>query len=136
MHKAEIAEYLFQAYVDLCFQSIDGLTLGHLSAYRDELDIELLQVLHKKAVDLQLPDRDGRTILHYCSVARSLKTRRALSFLCHEIGLALDSHDSNGKTTLDLAIEAHEQEHCSTMFQIKQWSTTEQLLREWQRDKL
>ncbi|KAK4894790.1 hypothetical protein LTR49_028349, partial [Elasticomyces elasticus] len=133
-HKAEVAEYLFQAYADPSFQSVGGLSLGHLSAHGDELDIELLQVLAMNAVDLRLPDHDGRTILHHCAAAGSLETRRALSFLCNEIGLALDSHDNNGKTTLDLAIEAREQERRSTMFRAKQWSTTEQLLREWQRD--
>jgi ankyrin repeat protein len=130
-HKAEIAEYLFQAHADSSFRTIDGLTLGHLSASADELGIELLQVLAKNSVQLQLPDRNGRTILHHCALAGSLQTRSALNFLCHKVGLSIKSPDKTGKTALNLAIEARDKDHHPMMFRSERWSTTERLLRSY-----
>ena len=82
---------------------VDGLTLGHLSASANDLGVELLQVLAENHVDLQLRDRDGRTILHHCALAGSLETADALSFLCNDAGLSTNSHEKDRKTPLDLA---------------------------------
>ena len=133
-HKAEIAGYLFQAHADSSFRTIDGLTLGHLSASADELGVELLQVLAKNSVELQLPDRNGRTILHHCGLAGSLETRSALNFLSHEVGLSIKSPDKTGKTALNLAIEARDKDHHPMIFRPERWSTTEQLLRSYRVD--
>ena len=133
-HKAKIAEHLFQAHADPSFRTVDGLTLGHLSASADELDIELLQVLARNFVDLQLPDQDGRTILHHCAVAGSLKTRVALRFLCNEVGLSTRSYDKNRKTSMDLATEACDEDHHWMMFRPRRWQLTAQLLRMWELD--
>ena len=129
VHKAEIVGYLFQANADPSFRTIDGLTLGHLSASADELGIELLRVLANNSVDLQLPDRNRRTILHHSVLAGSLTTKSALNFLCHEVGLSKSSLDNSGKTALDLAFEAHDKDHDPMMFRPERWSTTEKLLR-------
>ena len=133
-HKAEVAGYLFQAHADPSFRTVDGLTLGHLSASADELDIELLQVLANNAVDLHLPDRNRRTILHHCALAGSLTTKSALNFFCHEVGLSISSLDISGKTALDLAVEALDKDHDPMMFRPERWSTTEQLLRAYELD--
>ena len=133
-HKAEITAYLFQAHADSSFRTVNGLTLGHLSASADELDIELLQVLANSSVDLQLPDQNQRTILHHCASAGSLKNRIALNFVCHEVRLSINCRDNNGKTALDLAIEAHNRGRHPMMFRPKRWSTTEQLLRAYEMD--
>ena len=134
VHKAEIAEYLFQAHADPSFQTVDGLTLGHLSASADELDIELLRVLANNFVDLQLPDRNRRTILHHVASAGSLTAKSALKFLCQEVGLSISSLDNSGKTALDLVVEERNKDHHPMLFRPDRWSTTEQLLRAYELD--
>jgi ankyrin repeat protein len=128
-HKAEIAEYLFSNGADAGFVTPDGLNLGHLAAAADEVGCALLRAFVRNGVNLESQDDKDRTILHHCALHGSLETDEALDFLCNDVGLSLDSADTDGMTPSQISAAMRSERRHPMLFRSDRWDLAEELLR-------
>ncbi|KPM35923.1 hypothetical protein AK830_g10649 [Neonectria ditissima] len=123
-----VAQLFLQRGSDTSFKARKGgLGLRHLHAHSWKVNMELLVVLAKCGVDLQAEDDDGRTVLHHCAIAGSLKND-VFVFLRDVVGLSENSQDVYGKTPKQYAAEMRTMDHHRLIFDRHRWSRTEQIL--------
>lgn len=125
----EVIQLLFQGGSDATFKTrADGLTLAHMHAKSAmQVRVEILRVLARFEVDLQVTDNQSRSVLHHCAIRGSL-TKEAVFFLRDEVGLLLTDKDVHGKTAVDYAAAAKQQWRHPDMYDRGRWSRTEEIL--------
>ncbi|KAJ2984020.1 hypothetical protein NQ176_g271 [Zarea fungicola] len=125
----EVIQLLFQGGSDATFKTrTDGQTLAHMHAKSaKQLRVEILRVLARFEVDLQVTDNQSRSVLHHCAIRGSL-TKEAVSFLRDEVGLLVTDKDMHGKTAIDYAVAAKQRWRPPDMYDRDRWSRTEDIL--------
>ncbi|KAJ3496369.1 hypothetical protein NLG97_g2707 [Lecanicillium saksenae] len=125
----EVIQLLFQGGSDATFKTrADGLTLAHMHAKSAmQVRVEILRVLARFEVDLQVTDNQSRSVLHHCAIRGSL-TKQVVFFLRDEVGLLLMDKDVHGKTAVDYAAAAKQQWRHPDTYDRGRWSRTEEIL--------
>ncbi|KAF4502576.1 Ankyrin repeat-containing domain [Fusarium agapanthi] len=123
-----LLDLLFSYGADPSFKTIEGLGLVHLVGTSRRCSVGVLQTLAKWGTDLRSLDTQGRTVLHHSSITGTL-VEDVLHFLYHDIELAVDLRDADGKKALDYTIEEKQQDHNQNPFNPGRWIRAENLLR-------
>lgn len=104
-----------------------GLTRAHLSANCLRLDAPVLEALMDFGMDMEVPDTEGRALLHHIALKGSL-TETVLKFLLDKTRLRPDDRDSSGKIPLQYAAEQAGKEHHRYVFDSKRRSRSLEIL--------